>query len=111
MPKGLQALLSSNWLIGVVIVIGLALSVYWRYQGPGFQHLSTSEMEQVNHRQFVNESVELDGKNFVDCSFYGVRFIYHAKKEFRVADSSFYGPVVVKSESFCRLLLLRVSGC
>ncbi len=73
--------------------------VYWFGGRPRYQPIAAMEMDQVNDKQFVNESIEIDGKNFVGCTFVGVRLIYHGRKEFRIADSKFEGPIVIQTDS------------
>jgi hypothetical protein len=83
--------------LAVVLVAGLVYG-FGRIARPSYQPMAAAEMVQVIDKQFVNESVEVDGKNFVGCTFTGVRFIFRGRKEFRMAEGTFEGPVVIQTD-------------
>ena len=61
-----------------------------------FAHPPTKDLELVdNPRPFINETIEVDGKNFQNCTFTNVRLVFQGKKTETFQNNKFYGTIVI----------------
>ncbi|HEX3740052.1 MAG TPA: hypothetical protein VHV29_10040 [Terriglobales bacterium] len=89
-PQWVKTLATSNVLLTGVIISGLTLSAVQLYRQANYQcvnprdldasNLDIKSLERIEGKQYSNESVEVDGKYFEDCTFENVTFIIHGKK-------------------------------
>jgi hypothetical protein len=49
-------------------------------------------------KEFLNESVEVDGKDFNHCTFYNVQLVYRGRKYTSLRNNHFIGTVAVRAE-------------
>ena len=56
-------------------------------------------MEHVRHRNFLNETVEIDGRDFEDCTFTNVKLMTHGKKSSAFHHGTFYGTVALTTDN------------
>jgi hypothetical protein len=99
--------LSSNKVWGAAVVIGLvvsSLSLYLNYRKGGIENfqpmatLAASDLVQIKNKHFLNESVDVDGKNFENCTFDNAKLIYHGEKGFTMDHIHFNGTIVVTAD-------------
>jgi hypothetical protein len=57
------------------------------------------QMEHVRHRNFLNETVEIDGRDFEDCTFTNVKLMMHGKKSGAFHHGTFYGTVALTTDT------------
>ncbi len=57
------------------------------------------QMEHVRHRNFLNEIVEIDGRDFEDCTFTNVKLMSHGKKSSAFHHGTFYGTVALATDN------------
>lgn len=104
---GLQNLIKGNYprLVGILLVIAFALSSFsiyiWTVRSPGmdtFQPPPVKDLKLIKDQTFINETVELDGKNFEHCNFVNVKFLFHGYKTMVVKHSDFYGTIVITTD-------------
>ena len=82
-----------------VIALSLVLSIYGFYRS--LQHpLTTSQweaeyghLETISNQDFRDEEIVLDGKQFQDCNFSGVTFVFKGQHLFLIAHNNISGPV------------------
>jgi hypothetical protein len=89
--------------MGVLLVISFVLSGLAIYGAWGneteFKHPPVSELELVQGKTFTNETIEIEGKNFLDCTFNNVRFVVHGKQTTAIQHNHFHGPVVLTTDN------------
>ena len=95
--------------LGVVIALGIVVSIYNFAKTPDVEHFYSSKLETVYGRSFVNETVVMDNRAFDHCTFENVKLIYHG-----------YGPTEINGTTvkltggqiyFGRTILPFVSLC
>lgn len=93
MPNWIRRTLSSNVTIGVIIACGLMLSgisLYLTRTNGWMMNVSdwnNYSFKKVSNRTFKSETVDLDGNEFIDCSFDSVTFVYNGQP-FKFSGSS-----------------------
>jgi hypothetical protein len=81
------------WLIGTIAVMMLSsLRVYFTPRDT-FSMIPDDKLATVSNKQFVNETVTVDGKDFENCSFVSVILKFEGKHNFNLNNNSFSGPV------------------
>ncbi|MGA3100284.1 MAG: hypothetical protein ABSD61_00345 [Terracidiphilus sp.] len=80
--------------VGVILILcGLAFSGLGWYQ---YRHSSTgfdanSQLEVITDKVFINQAVELDGKDFRNCEFQNVTLMFHGRSHFSLEYNKFAG--------------------
>src|SRR5216683_857886 len=75
-----------------------AIAIYAAWSREVYQ-VPLDKLERVADRHFVNETVELDGKNFEHCTFDNVKLLFRGRRISRMADSVFNGTVAITTDS------------
>lgn len=89
-------------LISIPLVLSLLLSAFAIYSAwrpsitPAEWYKQRQSLELVEGKQFVNEQVELDGKQFNDNTFTNVTLVYKGQKPSGMLNNHFRGSLVVK---------------
>lgn len=94
--------------IGVLIEMGL-----WIHQRPSFRFDGDAKFEQIVHHTFVNEIVELDGKEYTDCIFQNVTFKYNGTTAIRLSHNTFRNLPAFRTDNpavFSTIAALKGSG-
>ena len=89
------------WVALLVITwAALGYDYYDHYHARSSTFLRTdpNHLEHIDGRQFVNETVELDGKYFARCTFVNARLVFRGKADFFLLHNGFLGTVVFHSE-------------
>jgi hypothetical protein len=76
------AVLLSSWAL-------FAVSLGWIGAGPNF---SDQNLKQIVNQTFRNETVDVDGKEFLECTFENVTFKFEGKRAFRFINVKFVRP-------------------
>ena len=85
-------------LYGVVATATIAVfaALWTAHQAPvGYEHVPSEKLEPVIDKQFVNEAVDVDGKDFENCTFSGATLHLAGKRNFNIRHSHFSGPVKI----------------
>jgi len=88
--EGVPMPLLPSKVMGVIVVLGFLLSGFSLYMSYSNTRIGVKEWEEqinsslepVRDKTFTNEQVELDGKEFDDCTFRSPTLIYRGKKPF-----------------------------
>lgn len=75
--------------LGLMLLTVLALwgAVVFYYYNPRFD--PDAHLQKIAHRIYNNESVHLDGYEFLDCTFINVTFIYEGRAPFLLTEAHF----------------------
>jgi hypothetical protein len=65
---------------------------------PVFELGPEPKWEHVRNQTFVNETIEVDGKQFEDCKFNNVHLVFHGRKAFSVIHADFIGTIAISSD-------------
>lgn len=105
MSPRLKNIASSNLLIGVVILLGIVgsgASLYVNYTRNHFVDVSDidphKDLEFVERKTFINETIEVDGKYFQHCVFRNVHFVFHGRKTFGLEDNGFAETIAISTD-------------
>lgn len=89
-PRWVKRLGASNVLLACFIISGLVFSAVQLYRQANYQcfnpadldasKLDLRSLERIEKKQYSNETVEVDGKYFEDCTFENVTFLFHGRK-------------------------------
>lgn len=77
------------WLI-VMITFILVGAIAFLFRGHPFQ--ATKEFDTIEGKTFGVQSVELDGKNFVNCKFDGSELVFRGRNGFNLQHNHFLTP-------------------
>lgn len=94
----MKAVSLNKWLVVMLFLwIGsLGISAYGLYSISTYQDKGfTGIQETIRHHTFSNESVEVDGKEFDQCSFENVTFTYRGTGTFKFNKVTFKGEKIV----------------
>jgi hypothetical protein len=107
---GLSMPLSHNWKL--IMMIGLVfaslamsgMSLYLNYSKKDLSEdawfkMQRSELAEVRNETFVNQIIEIDGKNFHDNVLQNSTLIYRGTKPFRYEHNQILGSILVKVTS------------
>jgi hypothetical protein len=82
------------YLVAFFATCAFAASAWNFYQSPAkFEQLSSDKLIPVTNQRFINEVVEVDGKDFEHCTFAGVTLHIAGRHNFNLVDNTFNGPV------------------
>jgi hypothetical protein len=82
---------------------------------PDFQHLEKIDCDDPPYsgKKFVNETVELDGKEFLNCNFVNVRLLFRGNQTFAIQHNVFDQSIVFATDNHAVAAygeMLAVSG-
>jgi hypothetical protein len=68
---------------------------------PDFQHLQQIDCDDPSYsgKKFINETVEVDGKEFLNCDFANVRLLFHGNQTFTIQHDVFDQSVVFATDN------------
>jgi hypothetical protein len=80
----------------VAVILGEGAFRAWRYlrDGAGFYD-DITPLNVIVEQRFIQETVVLDGKHFVSCSFEAVTLKFNGNRPFRMDNCDFRGTLVV----------------
>jgi hypothetical protein len=85
-------------LAGVLIMTVSSLwSVFWPHRE--FKYLPDDKLTVVSDQQFVNETVDMDGKKFEHCTFVNVTMHIAGKRNTALFNNQFGGPIRLHFDS------------
>ncbi len=87
-----------RWVTLLVITIVLLIISSAGLYRTFYKELNRNEMQLVSHRTFANEEVEVDGKNFVDCTFNNATVVFKGTKRFYIDHSHLAGTIRIRAE-------------
>jgi hypothetical protein len=64
-----------------------------------FTEKSPSQQELVMNRHFLNETIDIDGKHFMGCTFVNVKLRYNGTSNFSLTNVHFQGFPIVTSDN------------
>ena len=67
--------------------------------GYRFAFDATRPLEEVRGKEYRNDSVTIDGKRFIDCSFDNVTVVYNGTAKSEFVDTVPRGEIVLKSDN------------
>ncbi|PAU60833.1 hypothetical protein [Pseudomonas indica] len=76
------------WLIILVVFFGAIIYVFSRGRFP----LAPKQLETVEGKQFGVQQIEVDGKNFVNCTFDGSELVFRGLNGFSLQKNNFVTP-------------------
>lgn len=98
-----------TWALLVSVVGSLLLSAIGWYRQQQYQcvdpadldasKLDIKSLERIEKKHYSNESVEVDGKYFEDCTFENVTFIFHGKRSAAFYHNSIFAGVKLLSDN------------
>ena len=79
----------------LIVFSAIVILASWRTLFPpdSFRSLDSIRLSRVQHKQFVNETVVLDGKDFENCSFVGVTLEFRGVEGFVLDNNNFSGAI------------------
>ncbi|HEY0264456.1 MAG TPA: hypothetical protein VGC07_08020 [Granulicella sp.] len=85
----------------LIIVLGIIFSGLNAYlsRSPKYVFIPLDQLELVEGKTFVNETVEVDGKFFDHCTFTNARFVVLGKHNSKISQSSFFGTLAIHTDS------------
>jgi|HubBroStandDraft_6_1064221.scaffolds.fasta_scaffold341169_2 hypothetical protein len=90
----------NHWIVVTLVLGFLAASVTtWFALHPRQPFDSTGHFVVVRDRVFINEKVVVDGKDFIDCTFRQVTFVYNGTAYFSMSHSNIIRPIQVETSS------------
>jgi hypothetical protein len=96
-----RLLLFSGALLSVLVYIGIVLFIFRRPKGERrksvLEAFRNPQWETVSGHRFMNESVDLDGRRFVDCTFQHVKLVFHGRAPTEFLARCHFGPNIILS--------------
>jgi hypothetical protein len=85
----------------VLIMIGNWIPYYLiKYQTtPTWQHVPEDQLEKIENKEFINQTIDIDGKLFRNCKFVNARLVIHGKKNSSMVANHFDGPLVLTTDN------------
>lgn len=83
-------------LLIIILLVGVAIG---RTTNGRTAFFSQSPLTEIRHRNFLNESVLMDGKSYENCSFMNVTFIYNGTARFGFRNNVLSGQITVRTDN------------
>ena len=66
---------------------------------PQFKRIPHDQRQLVEGKQFVNETIEIDGKLFHQCDFWNTKLLYHGRAGTSFEYTRFHGTIVLITDN------------
>jgi hypothetical protein len=86
----------AGWLTATIFVMCASSlgSIFYPRQEP-FKPTPTDQLQRIENEQYVSETIDLDGKDFEDCTFVNVHFVLQGRTGFKIAHNRFSGSLTL----------------
>jgi hypothetical protein len=99
---GMSKPILSSKALTAAIVIGIltsAYSLYLNYRPRAFEYDHRAKFQVISGRFYENEVVDLDGKDYENCTFVNVTLRYDGTTDVRVNHNDFKGTLSFRSDN------------